>query len=247
MELTVAEGQYTIVTWCGADFSDDYEVVAVGPAGTLTGVFVKGETRLADMRLRAKADGVSNTRMGNLFWSELTKVTVTRGVNQVRLNSQLQKNSNLVEVVLKGVGEVSPTSRAGDAPADSRYEVRLSTVAGVYNFDNTTDRSLSSDYVYLPYEAESKGGDLYMRLRTMRLFIDTPVTLTVTDRRTGAVLYSADLIELIMKNPAYKTQEDLDREDVYRIEVGGGSTTPGTGITITVNGWEVIVLVPGYG
>ena len=258
VELAVKEGRYTIVTWCGADFSNDYEIVVVTASGTLTDTFAKGVTRLSDMRLRAKADRVCDTHTGNLFWNALTEVTVTGNVSQVKLDSKLQKNSNVVEVVLKGMEETpellqktafSPTRTQpakAAAASGSRYEVRLTTVAGVYKFDNTTDTSLSQSYTYLPYEAESRDGDLYLRLRTMRLFTDIPALLTVTDRQTGGVLYSADLIGLIMQNPAYRTQQDLDREDNYRIEIGGGAITPGagTGITITVNGWEIVVLDP---
>lgn len=246
VELSVEEGRYTIVTWCGADFSNDYEIVALTPSGDFTDRFVKGETRLSDMRLRAKADGVSDTRTGSLFWGALQEVTVDKGVNLVKLDTKLQKNSNLVEIVMEGVGETEAAAGnfSGSTRTTPRYDVRLSTVAGIYKFDNSTDMSLSAPYTYLPYETEMIGGDLYLRLRTMRLFVDIPATLTVTDRVTGNVVYTADLIDLIMQNPAYRTQEDLDRTDAYKIVVGHGVTTPSGDITITVNGWEIIILEP---
>lgn len=234
VELSVQEGKYTIVTWCGADFSKDYEVVALTSSSSFTDRFVKGETRLTDMRLRAKAGEVCDTWTGNLFWGAVQEVTVSSGVNQVKLESKLQKNSHLVEIVVEGV----------NTRADSRYDVRLTTVAGIYKFDNSTDLSLSAPYTYLPYETESIGNDLHLRLRTMRLFVDIPATLALIDRLTGDTVYTADLIDLIMQNPAYRTQEDLDREGTYKIMVGHGLTTPSVNITITVNGWEIIILEP---
>lgn len=240
VELSVEEGKYSIVTWCGADFGDDYEVVALTPEGVFTNRFVKGETRLADMRLRAKANQVCDTWTGNLFWGTLQEVTVSSGVNLIKLDTQLQKNSNRVEIVVEGAAEEATTRTT------ARYEVRLTTVAGVYKFDNSTDLSLSAPYTYLPYETESIGNDLYLRLRTMRLFVDIPATLTVTDRVTGNAAYSADLIDLIRQNPAYRTQADLDNEDTYKIVVGKGITTPSGTITITVNGWRIIILEPQH-
>lgn len=246
VEFSVPEGKYTIVTWCGADFDNDYEVVALTPSGEFTQTFVKGETRLSDMRLHAKAGEVSDTRTGNLFWATVQEVVVSSGVNLVKLDSKLQKNSNVVEVLLQGVAETDVTRAPGMAAnrGTSHFDVSLSTVAGVYKFDNSIDLSLSSPCLYLPYETEVAGADLYLRLRTLRLFVDIPVTLTVTDTRTGNTVYTADLIDLIMKNPAYRTQADLDREDTYKIVVGGGINTPDAGISITVNGWEIIILEP---
>lgn len=237
VELSVQEGKYTIVTWCGADFSKDYEVMALTSSGGFTDRFVKGETRLADMRLRAKAGEVCDTWTGNLFWGAVQEVTVSTGVNLIKLDSKLQKNSHLVEIVVEGTEETNTR-------ATSRYDVRLTTVAGIYKFDNSTDLSLSAPYTYLPYETESIGNDLHLRLRTMRLFVDIPATLTLTDRLTGDAVYTADLIDLIMQNPAYRTQEDLDREGTYKIVVGHGLATPSGNITITVNGWKIIILEP---
>lgn len=246
VEFSVPEGKYTIVTWCGADFDNDYEVVAITPSGEFSGSFVKGETRLADMRLHAKAGEVSSACTGNLFWAIVQEVTVNSGVNLVKLDSKLQKNSNIVEVVLKGVAETDATrAPVMDAsPSASHFDVSLSTVAGVYKFDNSADLELSTPCSYLPYETTVVGTDLHLRLRTLRLFIDIPVMLTVTDTRTGNAVYTADLIELILKNPAYRTQADLDKEDTYKIVVGGAITAPDAGISITVNGWEIIILEP---
>lgn len=241
VELAVAPGTYTLVAWCGADFDAHYEIVACTEDGGFTGQFVKGVTKLEDMRLRAKTDELSAMQVGNLFWSEIKEVTVGSGVNRVKLDTHLMKNTNRIEIMLKDAAEETSVRQA----TSSRYTASLTTVAGVYKFDNTSDASLACECNYAPYEEEARDGDLYLRLHTLRLFIDTPVRLTVVDRLTESIVYTADLIELIMQNPAYRTQSDLDNEDTYKIEIEGSfGHIDQVGITITVNGWEIVHLDP---
>ena len=54
--------------------------------------------------------------------------------------------------------------------------------------------------------------------------------------------FTKDLINAIMSSPAYHTQEDLDREDTYLIELV--LSKDGVIISLRVNGWETVSTTP---
>ena len=54
--------------------------------------------------------------------------------------------------------------------------------------------------------------------------------------------FTKDLINAIMSSPAYHTQEDLDREDTYLIELV--LSKDGVIISLRINGWETVSTTP---
>lgn len=59
-------------------------------------------------------------------------------------------------------------------------------------------------------------------------------------------LYRSDLLELVRRHPYSRTQSELDRQDVYEVEISliddlDGNTDTHMQTAITVAGWTIIL------
>ena len=53
--------------------------------------------------------------------------------------------------------------------------------------------------------------------------------------------FTVPIVPTILKNPAYNTQTDLDREDTYEFIFSIGVDAS---VTVTINGWEIVQIKP---
>lgn len=226
------EGVYNFVAWGAGPGYGDYEIVQKTANGCDKN-FIVGVTRLSDMRMRVVEGkkGVIDTEINNLFFGSLHKVHVKSGSAYMPIKIDLMKNTNTINLSMTGFG-LAKTSLA----ASIKYDVTISTTGGVYNFDNTVDKPSSSQYLYRHYKFQVDGETLTHTLKTLQLLTWRKMMLSITETETGQVVLSpTDVVAMIMKNPAYGTQDDLDREDTYRITI-----TKDIEVTIDINGWKII-------
>lgn len=225
-------GTYTFVAWCAGRGIGDYEIVQK----TATGFdknFIVGKTKLSDMRMRVVETkyGVIDTEINDLFFGSRHQVEVNSDAVYTPIEIDLIKNTNTIHLSMAGF---TPAQRVRAASTD--YHVTLSTMGGVYNFDNTVDKLSSSQYTYKHYDFQINGETLIHSLKTLQLLTWREMMLSITETETGAeVISPTNLVAMIMKSPAYSTQDDLDREDTFDITL-----TKDTEVTINVNGWEII-------
>ena len=78
----------------------------------------------------------------------------------------------------------------------------------------------------------------------LRLYTDGHLFLKLLNPDGTDVIpgFTKDLINAIMSSPAYHTQEDLDREDTYLIELV--LSKDGVIVSLRVNGWETVSTTP---
>lgn len=61
---------------------------------------------------------------------------------------------------------------------------------------------------------------------------------------TSGYLFNRDITELILSNPQYASQEDIDREDSFVFEVNFNREDNDLVISVSINGWEINTVVP---
>lgn len=221
-------GVYTFVAWCVGGGALDYEIIQKTGNG-FDKNFIVGTTKLSDMRMRVleSKNGVLNTEITNLFFGSLHNVDISSGSAYTPIEIDLMKNTNTINLSMTGF---KPIQRAVN------YNVTIRTMGGVYNFDNTVDKTSAIPYTYEHYSFNVDGETLTHSLKTLQLLTWREMMLSITEATTESeVLSPTNVVAMIMKNPAYGTQEDLDREDTFNIDF-----KKDTEITITVNGWEII-------
>ncbi|MEG2282350.1 MAG: FimB/Mfa2 family fimbrial subunit, partial [Rikenellaceae bacterium] len=55
------------------------------------------------------------------------------------------------------------------------------------------------------------------------------------------VYYNFDLLPYIMKHPSYRSQQDLDREEEFNIDL---KIDNDLNVVIWINGWEITNIIP---
>lgn len=232
-DVPLAEaGVYSFVAWGGGSGSGDYEIVRKTASGFDKNLVV-GETKLSDLHIRVVEDknGVIDTEINSLFFGSLHQVDLKMGPAYTPIEIELMKNTNTINLSMTGF-----TPAQAKSAASTNYDVTITTIGGVYNFDNAVDKPLSSPYIYRHYKFQVDGQTLTHTLKTLQLLTWREMILSVTETNTGnVVLAPTNVVAMIMRNPAYKTQDDLDKEDTFNIVF-----TKGAGITININGWEII-------
>ncbi len=152
---------------------------------------------------------------------------------------------------------------ADDAPCSMGHnreiEVFIMDDDTEYRFDNSITET-ASYFRYTPYISTTDDGNLerdddnmlLTELSTLRLMIDHNARLVVEreEEADPLELFNDNLIaEILMQHPLIQTQEDLDKEEEYLIDLflwcDGSGVYANT--EITVAGWKVVIEQTGIG
>ncbi|MFR9649417.1 MAG: FimB/Mfa2 family fimbrial subunit [Rikenellaceae bacterium] len=162
---------------------------------------------------------------------------------------ELIKNTNDITVTVTGVDSY-----------DSELDTYITSANGRHSYTNDSDAAFGT-HKYTPTSSVSGDNSSEHSIRVMRLTTDSGEPLSVARWMTrsgdeGATtlvvstgddstqsLYSDDLVELILSSPDYNSQEDLDREDSYSVEV---ALVNSVFVIISVNGWIVNEITPDF-
>lgn len=228
MTLPLSAGIYTIVAW-GGDITP-YDAVSV-TSDNIEQSLTKGETTLEQFRLQLKEQELQE-KLG-LYYGIAEQVELRSGeLNPVPI--ELIKNSNTVRVSITGLGN---TSKADPTP---QYDVMITAQNGTYTCDNTIPTA-TKVIRYKPHTTIETATKLTYDSNTLRLMIGQQPMLRVVNNLTGAEVCNFNLVEAIMKDPKYKTQKDLDREDLFQFDF---RVNEDLSVSITINGWSVIDVIP---
>lgn len=215
MRLKLDPGRYNIYTW--AELRDDYRITALSK-----GASQFGEARLSLIR---GSDNTISTHPKPLYHGQVTALEVTGSSNK-EVWVDLIKNTNTVKITAKGLplGTGSPA-----------FTCRIEGDNAEYKFDNSF--AADGDVTYIPKSGVA-AQSLVSDFTVMRLVPSgqSEIVLEYNPTRTGGnEIYRAKLIPLIMTNPGI----DLDRQDVFEIEIEFDYTM--TAVSITVNGWKTVL------
>lgn len=142
---------------------------------------------------------------------------------------RLYKNTNHIHITLR--------YRGGGIPGANMPDARIEADNGAYDYRN---RNIGgNDRTYEPHSRESGAGYDYFGFTVMHVTSGNTIVFGVDGRAEGGssgTVLTMDLMAEIMK--IYPTDDDLDQEDVFNIEIVLGEDL--TVIELMVNGWYTI-------
>ncbi len=260
--LKLPAGRYTLVAWGGSgnemenggyhiaepinEYTQEYGKVAIG------------KTTLESFRLRLTTNPSSsdenfvtpaNSAFDELFYALAERVRIEPDVAP-KVSFDFIRNSNLLRVKMAGINWLA-TTRSTSSPVN----VYVTGRNGSFTYDN----NISPYAEILRYDALQgtvDGNYLVMDIRLLRLDMvlhkKDPVWLWVEDARNDNIIARIDVMNTILKetdsygHPLYRTQSDIDREEMFEIEIEFREPDPVTGnITIIINDWVFGEYAPG--
>lgn len=233
----LSAGNYTLVAW--GNLTDEV---------TLQPAFITGQTTLGQalLSLGAAEDGSVSHKLTPVFYA-MKQVEINNMEEQTEVLSFI-KNENHLHLNVKWFEKsgIPCIHRCADG-----VRVRVVDPKGAtYKFDNSVVAS-GNELTYNPYQ--STYNDTWNQLASvfslMRLVEGEKLTLLIERvMQDGAIkeLYRSDLIGLIRMHPYTCVQLELDRQDVYEVEISliddlDGDTDTYMQTAITVAGWTIIL------
>lgn len=232
MRLPLPPGNYTAVTWGGA--LGTYRIGETNAGETaFQSELAKGVTHIDNFMLTAEKDGQPLTQLDDLYHGRADVVSVYQPETATTVG--LMKDTKHLTVTVQDLTVGRGRAGAGDAP----YEVYCTGANARYLADNSFGRKAET-VTYRPYNTYTTPGKAVSELDLLRLVIGSPFRLVVNDK-AGRKVFDRDLLEAMMATGHFKTQEDFDRELDYHVVI---KTDLDLSITVTINGWEVVDIVP---
>lgn len=211
--LHLPAGQYTFVSW--ANLTDQVDLTALTP-----GVSTLEEARLT-LKTKTKAPtndklNYSDEALHPLFFGQ-KEAMIKPGESRVDTMPVI-KNTNHIRVVIHW------RDKDGKPCNYSCYRgiaVQISGTDGAYHFDNSPATSPDEWLHYMPFQsAQVDSTGLATDFSVMRLFKERDQQLVIRRPDSSRVLYKAALLaDNILRHPLINTQDDLDRQDEYLIEL----------------------------
>lgn len=228
-------GTYTAVLYGTVGSNKEVSVgTKQGNLTTALKAMKEGESRMSDMRLMLNSiTGQTDRDLEVILHGMVSNFEVTSVPQKVPHNVSFISNTNVIELNISGLENLisEPHSITDQTRAINDVSVRIEGNNKAYLYDNTLDMELGK-VTHAPYWQKFSNNILVSRLSVLRLFKEYPMTLKIYHGNNN--IWQLNLTAEIMKSPDYTTNEDLDREDKFIINVK--ITTAGD-ITITVNGW----------
>ena len=227
LPINLPEGEYTFL---GVGYKDSF--FEVGQVGKETNNLFQsgltpGKTRTTDFRIKSIYEGKTffPYNIESLLKGRIQSVQVKSGQNQLYEMPMIQ-NKNRLNIRLTGL-------------PDMEYQPILQANNGRYDFENNIPADAQKK-IYTPKWNADK--EFYF-FDILRLVENQQILLLLIDKKGDPVkeFKATDLITEIMKSPDYNTQKDLDKEQVYNIDLRFDITGI---IGITINGWDYIPVKP---
>lgn len=235
MTLPLPVGRYTLLSW-GGDMAQYNPLAMIDENADVREPLTKGVTTLEQFRLLVKQ--MENTEALGLYYGKAQDVE-SKTTGRQTYPIELIKNSNTIRVHFTGI-ENMPQGAQLKADQTSLFDVTITAQNGRYDHENNIP-SAAKTVLYKPHTISYKPNDLIYDSNVLRLMIGRRQMLHVVNNQTGKEICNFNIVEAIMKDPKYKTQEDIDRVDFFPFEFNIG---PDMSVNITINGWTIIDVIP---
>ena len=233
MLLPLPPGNYTTVTW-GGPLGAMYRIGETNADETaFQSELKKGVTHIDNFMLTAEKDGQPLVKLDALYHGKADVASVFWP--QQATTVDLMKDTKHLTVTVKDQRVGQSRADAADAP----YEVYCTGTNARYMADNSFGKKAEA-ITNRPYNTYTTPGNAVSELDLMRLLIGRPFRLVVKNE-AGKTIFDKDLVETMMATGGYTTQEDFDREMRYDVVI---NVDGDAGIVITINGWEVVEIIP---
>ena len=235
MLLPLPPGNYTTVTW-GGPLGTMYRIGETNADETaFQSELKKGVTHISNFMLTAENNGQPLVELDDLYHGKADVTSVFQPTSEDAVTVDLMKNTKHLTVTVKDQRVGKDKADAASAP----YEVYCTGANARYLADNSFGKKAET-ITNRPYNTYTTPGNAVSELDLMRLLIGRPFRLVVKNQE-GKTVFDKDLVETMQATGHYNTQEDFDREMRYDVVI---SMDGDTDITITINGWEVVYIIP---
>jgi hypothetical protein len=243
IDIDIPAGIYTAIAWGGSSanmLQGGYRATAVIGITTLEQFRMMLDYESISGNL--PADAVPKTAdFDDLFYAFVENIPVVMNRRRT-VDLSFIKNTNTLKVTVTGLQNLRSVM-----PVD----IFTTGANWLYTYGNTPVTN-TPRMLYLPQiETLTANNTMEVFIKQQRLHIGQSaanrVMFYIQDPATGTdVVAPLDLIAAIMQNPAYQTQQAIDMEDLFAIAVSISPTgnSVNTTVTITINGWEVVMLTP---
>ena len=239
MSIPLPEGRYQVIAFC-----DNFNTFSAGRMDNRTNSFNEelqsGMTSIADFRIMLNSvegtDGYLEPKSipGDLYVGYVANSLSTYDASYIT-NFDLMKDTKNITVKFSGLDLLM---HSGTIP-----DIYITAINGRYNNDNSLDTTFRA-LKYKPYNTSVVGNTVSCDLKTMRLVIGSAPMLVIKHPSVSGYVFNRDITELILSNPKYVSQEDIDREDTFVFEVNFSQTGNNIVISVLINGWEINTVVP---
>ncbi len=231
MPLNLSDGIYSFISIGGHHINNSKGLYdQFSPLDNFNTDLIVGESHIDDFRIKSKEleDNTDNPEIGDWIVGNSRNVEVSAQKFQ-EVSIELINNVNHIDLEIVGLDHLN-------------FKAILIADNARYNFDNNTPEEAK----IISYNAgkENRLANDHHLFDILRMYIHTPVFLKLLDDNNNNALpgfESLNIVEEILKSPAYNNQTDLDRENQYKIKIFFKDSI----ITnITINGWSVTGTIP---
>lgn len=235
MHIPLPEGTYSVVAY-GGEFGTYSAGELDHQLNTLNETLRKGVTDIADFRIELKSVKGNDNYLSPLvapddLYVGLTTHAVSAMGSKNITPIDLIKDTKKIKVKISGTNYVAGV-----------LEVYATALNGRYLFDNSIDGTHGT-FQYTPIQSVQQPDRLEVDLRMMRLVLGQAPRLIIRNSATSEVIYDENMIEQILQTQKYASQEDLDREDEFVFEI---AIDCNMAVSVSINGWKIINVTPGY-
>lgn len=258
IDIYLPDGIYTITAWGGsseditqggfkdAQLTDSAPLTYTSPVTIGAATFDDFRMMLACEKFTGKGDGdiIPKTEQFDHLFFALAQGIPATGKNMRTVVLDFIKNTSILKVSVKGV-ENLPVCASGE-----KLSVFVTGSNNSYMYDNRIDKFARQ----IRYEAlcdKLAKAEIQTEVRMLRLdldkHLDDPVQLHIQNADYENVISSLDVVRTILQtcdrqgNFIYQTQEDIDRESVFTIDI---LIQYDLSVRVTVNGFETVNLTP---
>jgi hypothetical protein len=256
VDVNMPEGLYTVIGWGGSGndvLQGGYiDATVTNPAANTFTPIVIGTTTLDNFRMMLAYDPLTGNPVANvtpktadfddLFYASVVNIAVA-GWNRQVVNLDLIKNTSTLKVTVTGLQYLRSAM-----PVD----IFTTGTNWLYTYNNTPAAN-TPRMLYLPQsETLTANNTVEASIKQQRIHINQSavdqIMLYLRDPITNAdIIAPLNVTAAIMQNPAYQTQAAIDIEDLFTITISIPPPTDGSvdiTVTITINGWDVVLFTP---
>lgn len=236
MTIPLPTGEYTLICW-GGDMTAYHSVAMMDENNDVSKALTTGETTLEQFRLLVKQQ--ENKEALRLYYGSIRNVESKSGNNPSTYPIELTKNSSTIRVHITGLNNLPQTVQS-KADQTSQFDVTITATNGRYNYENNIP-SDAKTVLYKPHTIIENTDELTYDCNMLRLMIDRQPMLRVVNKQTGKEVCNFNIVETIMRDPQYVTQQDIDRSDFFPFEFRIHTDLT---VSITINGWSILDIIP---